>query len=227
MRLLLIDDDRGIALAISSALSTAYHVDIAASGQAGIDMALVGGYDLVVLDLILPDMSGLEVCQKIRQRNRQIPILVLSGDPKVMSKIKLFEAGADDYLTKPFSLGELKGRLQAIYRRVDEANPKEKVLTINDLVLDSRQHIFERAGQRITLRRKEFALMECLMQNAGSVVTRERLSSHAWRLSEDPWTNTIDVHIKHLRDKIDKPFPKKIIKTIHGLGYKLDVSIKR
>lgn len=222
MKLLLIEDDRDIALAISRALATSYSVTIAGTGETGIAKVRTGAYDLVVLDLNLPDISGHEVCANIRKYSSSLPILVLTGNDKVLTKIKLLDAGADDYLTKPFSLGELKVRLRAIHRRASRNNNQQRLLVFDDLILDSDRHSVERAGQPIKLRRKEFALLECLMQNSGQVVTRDILSNYAWRENEDPWTNTIDVHIKYLRDKVDRPFDKQLIKTVHGLGYKLE-----
>jgi len=152
------------------------------------------------------------------------PILILSGETKVLSKVTLLDAGADDYLTKPFSLGELKARLRVLTRRSESSRPKQHQLKTADLTLDSDTHHVTRAGQLIKLRRKEFAMLECLMQHAGSVVTRDILTNYAWRENEDAWTNTIDVHIKYLRDKIDRPFTTPLIKTVHGFGYKLETS---
>lgn len=225
MKLLLIEDDRSIALAIARALANTYAVDIADTGKTGLAKVQTGAYELIVLDLNLPDIPGKEVCEQIRKYSASLPLLVLTGDDKVLTKIKLLDAGADDYLTKPFSLGELKVRLRAIHRRVTQQKPKQHVLELGDLSLDSDRHTVERDGQPIRLRRKEFSLLECLMQNAGNVVTRDILSHHAWRENEDPWTNTIDVHIKYLRDKVDRPFDKQLIKTVHGLGYKLELPI--
>lgn len=222
MRLLLIEDDRGIAQALAHALATTYSIDVAGSGQEGLRQAERYGYGMIILDLNLPDMSGLTICQNLRQNGVTAPILILTGEAKVMSKINLLDAGADDYLTKPFSLGELKARLRVLARRAVSDKPPKQRLTAGDLVLDSVTHQVERGGRLIKLRRKEFALLECLLQHAGTVVTRDILSSHAWRENEDPWTNTIDVHIKYLRDKIDRPFARPLIKTVHGLGYKLE-----
>jgi two-component system OmpR family response regulator len=148
--------------------------------------------------------------------------LILSGESKVMSKISLLDAGADDYLTKPFSLGELKARLRVVTRRIGGQKDSNQRLTSDCLVLDIDTRKVERDGQIIPLRRKEFALLECLMQHAGTVVSRDILTSYAWHANEHPWTNTVDVHIKYLRDKIDRPFDRPLIKTVHGLGYKLE-----
>lgn len=223
MKLLLIEDSRDISLALSRALYADYDVDLASTGQNGLNKALTGNYGLIILDLNLPDIYGLEICQQLRKQNIKAPILILSGDIRVLSKISLLDSGADDYLTKPFSLGELKVRLRTIARRSDRSELKRNHIKIDDLELDSIEHSVHRAGQNIGLRRKEFALLECLMQNVGEVVSRDMLCSHAWSDTEDPWNNTVDVHIKYLRDKVDRPFANQMIKTVHGIGYKLEL----
>lgn len=223
MKLLLIEDSADIAIALERALSTNYVVDVAATGQSGLDRALTDNYEIIVLDLHLPDMHGLDICQTIRSHSIRVPILILSGEAKVLSKISLLDAGADDYLTKPFSLGELKVRLRALQRRAESRVLKQAHLVVGDLSLDGASHQVTRGEEVIRLRRKEFSLLECLMQNAGSVVSRQTLCAHAWHDSEDPWKNTIDVHIKYLRDKVDRPFANQLIKTVHGYGYRLEL----
>ncbi len=222
MKLLLIEDSIDIASALERALSSTYVVDVAITGQSGFDMALTDDYGLIILDLNLPDRHGLDICQAIRSHSIRVPILILSGESKVLSKISLLDAGADDYLTKPFSLGELKVRLRALQRRAESRILKQFHLVVGDLTLDGSSHQVTRAEQTIKLRRKEYSLLECLMQNAGSVVSRQTLCAHAWHDSEDPWKNTIDVHIKYLRDKVDRPFDSQLIKTVHGYGYRLE-----
>lgn len=220
--LLLIDDDRNIAQALALALRSDYAVTIAANGMQALLKADDEKFHAIILDLNLPDISGLVVCEQLRERGTGAPILVLSGESKTLSKIKLLDAGANDYLTKPFSLGELKARLRALVRIApQEILSLPKQLDIGGLVLDRQSHTVTREGTLINLRRKEFALLECLMQHAGSVVNRRTLIQHAWQGYEDPWTNTIDVHIKYLRDKLDRPFDRPLIKTVHGLGYRL------
>ncbi|MDB5184735.1 MAG: ompR [Candidatus Saccharibacteria bacterium] len=223
MRILLIEDDHGISLALRQALSTVYVMDIVDNGADGISSAARGGYDIILLDLNLPDMHGLEVCTQMRAKGVTAPILILTADTAVIRKIGLLDAGADDYLTKPFSLGELKARIRVLDRRQSQNRDNTpRKLYLDDLELDSVTHFVARAGKLIKLRRKEFAMLECLLQNSGAVVTREILAAHAWPENEDPWTNTIDVHIKYLRDKIDRPFGRPLIKTVHGLGYKIE-----
>lgn len=219
--ILLIEDNREMVLALRQALATSHHITNAASGRSGIMQALHNNFDIILLDLHLPDMTGFEICQILRDKKIRTPIVVLTGEYQVLSKIKLLDAGANDYVTKPFSLGELKARLRAAQRNAQLPAAPYK-LRVGDLMLDATQFKIERAGEVIHLRRKEFALLECLMQRAGTVVTREVLSDHAWKDLEAPWTSTIDVHIKRLRDKIDRPFEQPLIHTIHGLGYKIE-----
>ena len=224
MRLLLVEDNRDIALAISEALATSYSVALAGSGDEACRMLSADDYAGILLDLNLPDTTGLQLCQDLRAQGCQTPILVLSGDTNIMSKIRLLDAGADDYLTKPFSLGELKARLRVLLRAGSDQRPAvaPPLLTAGDLVMDGRRHVVERQGRPIDLRRKEYALLECLLRNAGSVVSRSALADYAWHGADSPWANTIDVHIKYLRDKIDRPFDTALIRTIHGIGYRLD-----
>jgi len=221
-RLLIIDDDRGITTALSEALSSSYEIDIANNGKTGIYKTDQENYEAIVLDLNLPDIPGLSVCQQIRERGVITPLLILSGESKVLTKINLLDAGANDYLTKPFSLGEFKARIRSLTRSAPTESAAKISVMIDDLELNTVTREVTRGGLPIPLRRKEFAMLECLMLNAGNVVTRRALSRYAWSGEEDIWTNTIDVHIKHLRDKIDKPFNTRMIKTIHGIGYKLE-----
>jgi two-component system OmpR family response regulator len=156
---------------------------------------------------------------------------VLTADDHTLSKVKLLDAGANDYLTKPFSLGELKARMRVLTRHHYSLPRPAEPLAVSGIELNRQNFEVKRDGIPLKLRRKEFALLECLMENAGSVVTRRALTRYAWQGTEDLWTNTVDVHIKHLRDKIDRPFDHKLIKTVHGIGYKLEampsaVSIK-
>ncbi len=220
-KLLLVEDDRNIARALALALRNNYSVDIMPTGTEALARARSEQYAVIVLDLNLPDIPGLNVCQQLRGRGIECPILILSGESQVLTKINLLDAGANDYLTKPFSLGELKARLRALARSREPRRQLPQQLSVGDVLLDRRTHIVTRDGRSITLRRKEFALLECLMEHAGGVVTRPALVRHAWQGAEDPWTNTIDVHIKYLRDKLDRPFGQPIIQTVHGLGYRL------
>jgi two-component system OmpR family response regulator len=221
-RLLLIEDDRQISHALEYALRSTHAVEIANTGQAGLNKSEYGSYAAIVLDLNLPDLSGLEVCRQLREQAVTTPILILSAENSILTKINLLDAGANDYLVKPFSLGELKARLRVLARHSRNQMQQNRRLEIASLILDTATREVNRDGQAISLRRKEFALLECLMAHAGTVVTRETLTKYAWEGAEEPWTNTIDVHIKYLRDKLDRPFHKPLIKTVHGIGYRLD-----
>lgn len=222
-KLLLVDDDNHLASALELALRGAYDIDIALNGTQALFKAENGQYNAIVLDLNLPDMGGLVVCEQLRSRGVETPILVLSGECRVLIKINLLDAGANDYLTKPFSLGELKARLRVLTRSGPKRQILPRKLSVGGLVLDRQMHTVTREGMSISLRRKEFALLECLMEHAGNVVTRSTLIKHAWHGAEDPWANTIDVHIKYLRDKLDRPFDRPVIQTVHGLGYRMAV----
>lgn len=221
-RLLLVDDDRAIVAALCQALQSSYDVDVALSGRLAIYKADNETYDAIMLDLNLPDCRGIDVCQQLRERGCAAPILILTGEGGVMSKIGLLDAGANDYLTKPFSLGELKARLRAMMRPSPSAGTVNNNLSIYGLELNHRTCQAWRNGIELKLRRKEFALLECLMEKAGTVVSRAQLGCHAWQ-GNDLWTNTVEVHIKHLRDKVDRPFGQRLIHTVHGVGYKLDL----
>ncbi|MDB5165060.1 MAG: response regulator transcription factor [Candidatus Saccharibacteria bacterium] len=222
MRLLIVEDDPGIVLVLYRALATLYTVDTVGTSARAMQKLTEHPYDAIILDLNLPDSPGLKICERVRTSGLTTPILVLSGATEVMNKVTLLDSGANDYLTKPFSMDELKARLRVLTRRPGSSSKSRHRLVVGDLELDTIKHLVQRAGQNIPLRRKEFAVLECLMQNTGMVVTRATLSSYAWDDTDDSLTNTVDVHIKYLRDKIDRPFGTPLIKTVHGLGYKID-----
>jgi DNA-binding response OmpR family regulator len=222
-KVLLVEDDRSIAGALAQALRSAYDVDVAGSGKLAFYKVGIEDYDIILLDLSLPDIHGLSICLELRARNLGIPILVISGEANVLTKINLLDAGANDYLTKPFSLGELKARLRMLIRNVASTAKTSSRLTVGDLTLDRQNQIVWCQDTEIPLRRKEFALLECLMEHTGVVVSREALARHAWQGHGGLWTNTVDVHIKHLRDKIDRPFNRQLIQTMYGLGYKFEL----
>lgn len=221
-KLLLIEDDKGISSALRQALASTYIVDVTDRGVHGVELALSGKYQLIILDLNLPDAKGLDICREIRAKGIATPIIIITADSAVLKKISLLDAGANDYLTKPFSLGELKARMRVTERMSSLSEPVAQFLYVHDVVLDCISHQVRRAGSIIELRKKEFMMLECLMLNSGTVVTRQALMHYAWNGNQDPWTNTVDVHIKYLRDKIDRPFNQPLIKTVHGLGYKLE-----
>lgn len=224
MRALIIEDNRNIRLSLKRGLRDLYVIEFAGHGKEGVQLAEQNNHDVIVLDLGLPDISGLEVCNSIRAAGITTPILILSADIDSKQKVTLLNAGADDYLTKPFSLEELKARMRALLRR-GSAELKSNCLRVADLRLDCDTRTVTRAAQPIALRRKEFDLLEYLMRNNGYVVSRSMVMDHVWGAETDTWTNAIDVHIKYLRDKIDKPFDLPLIKTVHGVGYKIDAGI--
>jgi two-component system OmpR family response regulator len=207
---------------LAHALHDSYDIDVASSGKLALYKTDTEQYDAIVLDLNLPDISGIFICQQLRERGISAPILILSGECRVLTKINLLDSGANDYLTKPFSLGELKARLRVLVRTTNQPAQKTSKLTVGDLVMNRKIFTVKRGENEIELRRKEFAILECLMENSGTVVTREMLLRSVWQGSDELWTNTVDVHIKHLRDKIDRPFAGRMIRTVHGLGYKLE-----
>lgn len=221
MKLLLIEDDKQTAKTIKEAMKDYYAVDVVYTGEDGDFQAQVNDYDTIIIDLVLPDINGVTVCKRIREAGIKTPILVLTGKAQVRDKVTALGAGADDYLTKPFSFAELLARVRALIRRNPDTLSSNK-LFVGDLNLDVSSNTARRKGRKISLRRKEFSLLEFLMRNSGRVVTRSMILEHVWESETDPVTNTIDVHIKSLRDKVDRPFKKSLIKTVHGLGYKLE-----
>ena len=171
----------------------------------------------------MPDATGLIICERIREQGMNIPILVISESNDVLSKVKLLDSGANDYMTKPFEIEELKARLRVLLRQPAHSAGDRHRMVVGDLTLDSIKHHVERSGNDIKLRKKEFAVLECLMRNAGRVVSRHSLIDYAWEDHDYGETNTVDVHIKYLRDS-RRPYNTDLIKTVHGLGYKIVVS---
>jgi two-component system OmpR family response regulator len=225
-KILLIEDDRSIASALAHALKSTYDVDGAADATLALHKIYSEQFDLIVLDPDLPDLPGIVICQQLRARGLRTPILILSGDNKTLTKINLLDAGANDYLTKPFSLGEFNARLRVLLRSARQQEqmtmPVSKSLNAHGVVMDRQSYGVSRDGITIALRRKEFDILEYLLQHVGQVVTREALSRYLWPDSDSRWTNTVTVHIKALRDKIDRPFDQSLIQTVHGRGYKLE-----
>jgi two-component system OmpR family response regulator len=221
MKLLLVEDDIAMIALLRRGLHTSYLIDAATTGIDGLHEAEVGDYDAIILDLMLPDMLGVTVCQRLRQREVVTPILVLTAREDVKDKVLVLDAGADDYLIKPFSLEELRVRLRVLVRR-DSRAARTSQLSVGELTLDIATRRVNRNQVPIKLRRKEYALLEYLMHNAGTVVTRAMIIDHVWDVSDSLWTNAVDVHIKYLRDKIDRPFTTPMITTVHGVGYMLE-----
>lgn len=221
MRLLVIEDNKRVATALREALRGSYVVDVEHSGREALNNLNITHYDVILLDLGLPDMDGEDVCQQLRARNITAPVIVVTGDDTTESKVSILDMGADDYMTKPFSTDELKARIRAVMRRhTHKVLPL--TLRVGDLRLDPASRGVLKDGKPLALRRKEFDLLEYMMRNPGRTLTRSMIIDHVWESGEGLWTNAVDVHIKYLRDKIDRPFNTQLIKTIHGVGYKLD-----
>lgn len=218
MRILIVEDEVKLGNAIKRALETQkYAVDIAHTGTDGLDMAIGEDYDLILLDVMLPEMDGIEVCRKIREEGKHTPILMLTAKGQVADKVLGLDVGADDYVIKPFSFEELFARIRALIRR-----PKDTtniVLKVKNLTLDPRSFKVKRGDKTIELSTKEFSLLEYMLRSKNTVLSREQIVAHVWNYDADVLPTTVEVHMKHLRDKIDTPFDIKIIKTVRGRGY--------
>ncbi|MBU6399789.1 MAG: response regulator transcription factor [Verrucomicrobia bacterium] len=218
MRLLLIEDEKKVADFVARGLrAERYAVDVAYDGPSGWEMASAHEYDLIILDLMLPGLSGTEILRRVRKKSDAVAVLVLTARDATAEKVENFEAGADDYLTKPFAFAELLVRVKALLRRgpVNRAN----VLHLGDLELDRLSQQVRRAGKRIELTSKEYALLEYLVSNVGRVLTRTMIIEHVWDESFEGLTNIVDVYVRHLRAKVDDPHPAKLIRTVRGVGY--------
>jgi two-component system copper resistance phosphate regulon response regulator CusR len=220
MRLLLVEDEKKLADLVARALKAErYAVDVAHDGLSGWELAEAYEYDLVIVDLMLPQLSGTELLKRIRRRNQQVPLLVLTARDATQEKVLNFEAGADDYLTKPFAFAELLIRVKALLRR-GPIN-RSSVLKVADLEVDRLSQQVRRGGRRIELTPKEYALLEYLAANPGRVFSRTMIIEHVWDRSFEGLTNIVDVYVRHLRAKVDDPFPTKLIRTVRGVGYGL------
>ena len=221
MRILLIEDEREIANLILAGLrAERFAVDWARTGEQGLAWAKLTVYDLGVFDVRLPLMSGIDVCRTVREKGMQFPIVMLSVMNDAITKVEALNVGADDYLAKPFFMAELTARVRALLRR--ERKAASPILAVADMTLDVALHTVARAGKAIRLNRKEFALLEYFMRNPGVTLTRAMILEHVWDMNADPFTNTVDVHVSFLRAKIDEGRRKKLIKTVHGYGYKIE-----
>lgn len=226
MRLLLVEDDARMAATASQFLRNhGFAVDHAGSGHAALELAALNAYDAVVLDLGLPDLDGLEVCRRLRRAHPSLRILMATARDAVEARIAGLDIGADDYLVKPYALGELVARLRALLRRPADALPP--VLHVGDLALDTGHRSARRGARAITLTAKEYAVLEVLMRHPGQVLTREHISQHAWDDNYDPFSNVIDVYIGRLRKKIDMPGEPAMLETMRGAGYRLAASAAR
>ncbi|GAB2779070.1 DNA-binding response OmpR family regulator [Hymenobacter luteus] len=220
MKILLVEDEPKVASFLHQGLTEQqYTVDLAADGLLGLRLAQAGGYDLLILDTLLPGLSGLEVCRQVRAQDTSVPILMLTALGETDDKIRGLDAGADDYLVKPFAFQELLARIRALARRRNESPAAEAVLRLADLTLDPVRKVVQRAGQVVQLTAREFALLEYLLRNQNRVVSRVDILEHVWETSFDTGSNVIDVYINFLRKKLDKDFTPKLIHTLVGMGY--------
>ncbi|GAB3172311.1 response regulator transcription factor [Telluribacter humicola] len=223
-KILIVEDDRRIAQNIYRGLqSEGFEVEIANDGISGKQLALTKPFDLVLLDLNLPGMKGLEVCQQVRQIKPLLPIIILTAYGEIEDKVEGLGKGADDYIIKPFDFRELYARVMAALRRSDVASPASKndLLRVADLEVDTVKKQVTRGGRAIELTAREFSLLEYMLRNRGRVISKMDLAEHVWHLNFDPGTNVVEVYINYLRRKVDKDFTPKLIHTRPGLGYVL------
>lgn len=224
MRILVVEDEKRIADFLCRGLQGAgYAADIAPDGATAIDFVHATDYDLIILDLMLPDMDGLKVLEKIRNRKVGPPVLILSARGQLDDRVKGLEQGADDYLTKPFAFVELLARVRALLRR---GQPTPEKLQVGELSLDCIRRKVTRAGEPIELAPKEFGILEYMMRNKGRPLSRTMIVEHVWDMDYDGLTNIVDVYIRHLRSKIDDRWPQKLIQTVRGIGYMIDAPDK-
>ena len=222
MRILVVEDEHRIANSIKKGLQLEkYAVDLAYTGTDGYDLAVTEEYDLILLDLMLPGMDGIQICMKLRQKQIHTPILMLTAKSQTDDKIEGLDSGADDYLTKPFSFEELLARIRALIRR--PPNSLSNILTIGDISLNTLNFEVKRQNKLITLSGKEFSLLEYLMRHPGQIIKKDQIINHVWDYESNILPNTVEVYIKKLRQKIDNPFPKQkpLIHTVRGFGYKI------
>jgi two-component system copper resistance phosphate regulon response regulator CusR len=221
MRLLVIEDERKVADFVARGLrAERFAVDVAYDGDSGWDMVAACDYDLIVLDLMLPGLSGGEILRRLRRAKKEAPVLILTARDSTDQKVEQFEAGADDYLTKPFAFAELLVRVKALLRRGPAAT-RASVLKVADLEVDRLAQQVRRAGKKIELTSKEYSLLEYLASNPGRVLSRTMIIEHVWDQSFEGLTNIVDVYVRHLREKIDDAHGHKLIRTVRGVGYSI------
>ncbi|NMB84123.1 response regulator transcription factor [Candidatus Roizmanbacteria bacterium] len=223
MRILVVEDEHLIANSIKKGLTQEnYAVDVVYNGTDAYDLASTEDYDLAILDLMIPGMDGLTICKELRKNNIHFPILILTAKGQIVNKVEGLDAGADDYLTKPFSFEELLARIRALIRRPKRS--LDSVIAVDNLQMDTKSFQIKRGGVDVQLSSKEFSLLEYLMRNAGQTLSKEQIISHVWNYDADILPNTVEVYIKNLRNKIDNPFKKDppLIHTVRGFGYKIE-----
>lgn len=220
MRVLVVEDDPDVSALLRAALSRqGYAVDVAENGEDGLWLARENDYDAVLLDGSLPGRDGFSVCKQLREEGRWVPVLMLTGRQSVEDRVRGLDAGADDYLTKPFALPELQARLRAVTRREPKQRPT--VLAVGDLTLDPGSHRVARGETVVELTAKEFALLREFMEHAGQVLSRQHLIDRVWDFAYEGDSNLVDVYVRYLREKIDRPFDRNDLQTVRGAGYRL------
>ncbi len=223
MRILIVEDDKKVGAFLEKGLKEEqYAVDVCRDGEEAMDLAMVNPYDVIILDIMLPKKDGFAVCRELRQAGVLTPILMLTAKDTVEDKVAGLTEGADDYLTKPFSFEELLARIRALLRRSQDY--KTKVLKVADLELDPARRQATRAGRKIPLTGKEYALLEYMMRNKGRVLTESMIIEHVWDMNYEGTSNIVNVYINYLRKKIDEAAPVKLIQTVRGYGYMIDES---
>lgn len=216
----LVEDNEKVSSFIKKGLNEhKYHVDVTATGEAALEMLLQKNYNLLILDIMLPGMSGIELCRQIRKTRPLIPILMLSALGTIDDKVNGLKSGADDYLLKPFHFNELLARIEALLRRKKVADEEEHILSFGGLKLNTWTKTAEREGQQIILTAKEYSLLELFIQHPAKLLSREFIMEKVWGISFDTGTNMVDVYVNYLRNKIQKGFDKKLIHTVIGMGY--------
>jgi len=219
MYILVIEDDQRLSRLLARALTEAGHrVEVVGDGNEGLQRAETGVYDLVLLDVMLPEMNGIEVCRYLRKQHVLTPILMLTARDTISDRVRGLDAGADDYLTKPFALEELLARVRALSRRA-KSGSEDDSLRVGDLVLDPTRREVRRGDKLIELTAKEFSLLEYLMRHAGRVVTKAQTTDHVWGYDSDASSNVVEIYVHYLRNKIDKGFARPLIRTVRGVGY--------
>ena len=223
MHILVVEDEQRLAFLLRRVLLEERHtIDLAHDGETGLDLALSDTYDAVILDVMLPVHDGFEVCRQMRAERVLSPVLMLTARGAVEDRVKGLNVGADDYLTKPFAMEEFLARVNALLRRRDRRFDETPHLNVGDLTLNLVRHEASRAGRVIELTAKEFALLEYLMRHAGQVLTRTQITNAVWRYDLEALSNVVDIYIHYLRDKIDQGFSQPLIKTVRGVGYKIE-----
>lgn len=221
MKVLLVEDEHKIANSIKQGLELEnFVVDLAHTGTLGLDLALSEKYDIIILDRLLPEIEGVEIIRTIRSKNIHTPIILLTAKGQIEDKVEGLNAGADDYIVKPFSFSELLARIKAVARRPEKSLGSR--LSLSDLMMDTEKYTVTRAGKQISLSSKEFMLLEFLLRHPNQTIKKEQIIRQVWDYDADVLPNSVEVYIKHLRDKIDRNYSKKLIQTVRGFGYKLE-----